>query len=436
MRNSFRLFLFVSASVVATGLGSASSSAQSAPSVDDVKGNIDSVKRGNTDPFAKSEQKQFGTSVGDILILPELTVGTVYNDNVFSSRTNTKGSFGVVVRPEITVKRDTGIQNTTLSASVDATKFFDVNNADTVSGTLDLKHVYEIERGFDLTYQGGIARSQDRMSAYGATNTGSGAGSVYVEPISYMTYSSALDLNKTYNDAFVSAGANVIDYMYENSRTTTGNTLVQSNRDLLEYAGHARAGLRFLSDGYAFIEPAVTQYDFKIGAPATGYTVLAGVGTDRLSLFRGEIYGGFQSVTQSGAGVGSHDLSGGKFGGRVSWTPTRDLVASLNADHSITPTTALSGSIGGLTRADTVSASVTYSYSTRVEVAGNVGYSEVSYLRTTRNDKVSEFGIGSTYYFTNSLGVRFEYAHTDVNSNQSIYNYTDNAVTLGLHVRM
>ena len=436
MRNSFRIFLFASASLAATCFGVASSRAQATPSVDDIKNNIDSVKEGNSDPFAKSEQKNFGITVGEFVVLPALTVGTVYNDNVFLSQGNAKGSWGVSVRPEITIKRDTGIQNTTLSLSGAESVYTDVKNADTFSGGLDLKHFYEIERGLDLTYEGGVQRGQDLTSAYSATGTGSGAGSVYVEPISYMTYSSSLDLSKNYNDAFVSGGANVLDYIYDNAHTTNGQIISQNDRDLLEYSGHARAGLRFLSDGYAFIEPAVTQYDFKVGNAATGYTVLAGVGTDRLSLFRGEIYGGFQDISQGGAGTTNHDLSGAKFGGRLSWTPRRDLVASLIADHSITPTTALTGSVGGLTRSDAISAQVTYSYTTRVELAANAGYSDVSYLKTTREDKILQFGFDTTYYFTNSLGVTLEYTHANVNSNQSVYDYTDNTVTLGLHVRM
>ncbi len=436
MNQSFRVCLLASTAVIFAGLGSATSNAATVAGVEEVKGAIDSVERSKADPFAKGEEKKFGVVAGEWVILPELTVGTLYNDNVYASRTNTKGSWGGVIRPGVNLKRTTGIHNTTISLVGEANALPNVKGADTFSGAANLTHAYEIDRGLNIIYQGGVSRSQDQVSAVSATGAGGGANSVFVEPVSYVTYSSSLAVNKNFSQAFVSAGADVSDALYDNARTTSGATLSQSSRDLLQYSTHARAGFRFLSDGYAFVEPKVTQYDFGTGVPATGYTVIGGVGTDRLSLFRGEVFGGYQVVNRGSGAIGNRDLSGVTFGGRVSWTPTRDLIASVTADQSITPSTVLSGSVGTLTKSDTVTAVATYNYSTKIDLSTNAAYSAVKYSGSARNDKISRFGFNSTYYLTDSVGVRFEYNFSKINSNQPVFDYNKNVAILGLHMRI
>ncbi len=411
-------------------------SATSAPSVDEIKTEVDKAKVRNSDPFAISEQKNLGITAGDWIILPEMTIGTSYDDNLFNSRTNPKASWGFDVQPGVTLKRDTGIHNTTLSLTGDISTPVDVSGADTFTGAADLKHVYEIERDLSLTYQGEVAHRYDQGSAVSATGTGGGATGVYIEPISYMTYSSSLLLDKSFNNAFVSAGGGFQAYHYNNAQTTAGGTVSQSGRDLIQYSAHARGGLRFLSDDYVFIEPTVTQYDYQQGVPATGYTVTGGVGSDHLGLFRGEIFGGYQIVEFGSGASGSSQLSGGTFGGRVAWTPTKDLVISLQAAQALTPNTILSGSTGSINKTDTISAAVTYDYTRRINFNATASLSNVNYTVGSRDDKISQITMSATYYLTERAGIRLEYDFANVNSNQPIYDYERNRVILGIHIRL
>jgi hypothetical protein len=410
--------------------------AQSAPSVDEIKSEVDRSKARNTDPFAIGEQKKLGITVGEWIILPEITIGTSYDDNLFNSKTNPKASWGFDVQPTVTLKRNTGIQNTTVTLTGDISVPLEVSGADTFTGAADLRHVYEIERGFTLTYQGEVAHRYDQGSAVSATGTGGGTTGVYVEPISYMSYSSSLLLDKSFNNAFVSAGAGIQAFEYNNAQTTNGETLSQSGRNLIEYTAHARAGLRFLSDDYAFIEPTVTQYDYQQGVPATGYTITGGVGSDRLGLFRGEIFGGYQIVEFGSGASGSSQLSGSTFGARVGWTPTRDLVITLQAAQAFTPNTILSGSSGSINKSDTISAAVTYDYSRRLNFNATAALSNVNYTIGSRDDKISSVAMSATYYLNDRVGIRLEYDFANDNSNQSIYSYVRNRVILGIHIRL
>ena len=404
---------------------------------DEIKAKIDATKTANRDPYDQAEQKKLGFSVGDFLILPQLSVGSVYNDNLYASKTNEVTGWGMGIQPEVTIKRFTGINNTTVQLYGDILEYFNVSSASIATGGAALTHVYEIEHDLAVTFKGEVARRQDQGSAYSATGTGAGYTGVNVEPISYMAYSTSLDVTKNFNSAFVSGGAGLLDYNYGNAQTTAGLTLSQEQRDLFEYFGHIRAGLRVLGDGYTFVESTATQYNFGGGAPsAAGYTIVAGVGADRLSLFRGELYAGYEYVGYQGGQANTSSQSGATFGGRLSWTPTRDLLATLTASQAYTPSTLVSGSVGSLTKSDSISLSVTYNYSRTLDLQANAGYSNVNYSPNPRIDKISQVGISSTYYLFDPVGIRLQYSFSNVNSNQSIFSYGRNLVLLSAAFRL
>ena len=387
-----------------------------------------------------NEVKNYGVNVGDFIILPQVSVGALYNGNVWASKTNTVDGWGVGIQPGITIKRFNGIHDTTVTLFGNIQTYFNVSSADVFTGGISLRHVYEIERGFTVTLQGGAQQVQDLQSAYGAVGIGSGASGVHVEPITYMNYSTSLDIKKNFNDAFINGGLAFQDYNYQDAQTTTGIKLPQGQRDVSEYSGYVRGGLRLYADCYIFLQPQLTQYQFAAGMPdATGYTITTGIGTDRLGLFSGEMFGGYQLVS-NGSGHnganGNSNPSGATFGGNVSWTPTRDLVATLTAFQAFTPTTILSGSVGSITKTNSVSLNVAYNYSTKIILHASAGYSNVNYSPNTRDDKLSQSSVDGTYYLRDSVGLRLQYSFTNVNSNQSVYDYDRNLVILSANLRL
>lgn len=450
MRDQIRRAPFVFAAVALFGLLPATSFAQPslyaqtgsygqpAPTTEEIKSRIDSSGHLNPDPFDEAELKKSGITVGDVIILPSISIGTIFNDNVYLSNTNTTSGWGFGVQPDVSIKRYTGINNTTLSLYGNLLNYVDVPNANLYTGGARLSDVYEVERGLTVSYRGDVARRQDQQGAYSATGVGSGITSLNVEPITYLTYSSSLDVNKDFNSAFLTGGVGFVGYDYNNAQTTNGITISQSYRNLFEYYGHARAGVRFLSNFYAFVEPGVTQYQFTgSSSNATGYSVVGGVGTDRLGLFGGEVFAGYQSVGYGTTTAGNRDESGATFGGRVSWTPTRDLVGTVFASQSFTPSTVVSGSVGAFTKSDTVAATIAYAYSTKIDLRASVAYSNVNYApNTTRDDKISQIGLNGVYYLLDSVGVRLQYSFTNVNSSLPIYNYGNNLVILSADLRL
>jgi hypothetical protein len=434
--NFLRLGVLSTEAILLFGVVASLSHAQGVPDVEGIKSQIDQPASDNRDPFAKTAQTQSGITAGEWIVLPGLTLGTVYNDNVYASKTNAKGAWGFDIQPNVVLKRFTGIQDTTITLFGDLAPVFGVTGADTYAGGVDLRHSWEVMRGFTITFAGEAAHEYDQASAYSSTGTGSGANAVYVEPIAYNTYSASVDVAKNFAEAFISGGASILAYDYDNAVTTTGQILPQSYRDLVEYGEHLRGGIRFLSDEYAFVEQTVTEYDYTKGVPATGYTVTGGIGTDRLSLFRGELFVGYQALDYGSGASGNKDLSGPTFGGRIEWTPRRDLVATLTASQAYTPSTVFSGSTGFFVRADTVSASVKYQFTDRIDLEGRATYSNADYSTGSRDDNIAQIYLAGTYYFTEKVGLKLEYSFTNVSSNQQIYDYTRNRIVLGLHMRL
>ena len=63
-----------------------------------------------------------------------------------------------------------------------------------------------------------------------------------------------------------------------------------------------------------------------------GYRAVAGIGSDLISLFRGEVFAGYQNQKFDQATAGT--VSDPVVGGRLSWYPTRFVTLTVSADQT------------------------------------------------------------------------------------------------------
>ena len=84
---------------------------------------------------------------------------------------------------------------------------------------------------------------------------------------------------------------------------------------------------------YAFVEPSVNwRVNEGVFSDTRGQRIVAGLGSDYIGLFRGEVFGGYQRQTSPNPGAKDND--GVVFGGSISYYPTRALTFTLSLDQS------------------------------------------------------------------------------------------------------
>ena len=183
---------------------------------------------------------------------------------------------------------------------------------------------------------------------------------------------------------------------------------------------------------YAYAESAGNFRDFSEATfNSQGYRVVGGVGTDRIGLFRGEVYAGYQKQFYDSPLFPSP--SSPVLGGKVFWYPTRAWTVSAMVDETYQDAAvALVGNSSG-SAAKVVSSAVNVGYViSRVwSVSASGGYSDVAYISGGRHD--ARWNAASTlqYEIMRNFAATFEYSLVSVASNAVGGSFTRNAFTLG-----
>jgi hypothetical protein len=369
--------------------------------------------------------------IGSWLFAPSLDAGVLYDDNIYRTRTNTVSSWGLRLMPRFVALRETGIHNTTAYGIGDVRLYPDQSKANTVEGQLGLVHRYEIQRDLVWRFQSEYARRSDDEVDY--IDTGPfGPQVINRDPRQYNEWFGSTSLQKTWGFFSLGVGGAVQKTLYEATTDDQGNRVSESDSDFTRYRLNARARYQLTPAFYTFVEPALDWWRFNRSTyDSQGYRVIGGLGSERISLFRGEVYAGYQQQAFDDPRI--DEASGSVFGGRVSWFPTRDLTLSAAVDQSLSASVPEDGTfvLPDITHTTNASLRANWSVLHNVAATAQIGYQFVDYENQVREDDVWRAGVGLTYLVTPRLGVVADYDYTVVDSNIPDARYDRNRVTIG-----
>src|SRR4029077_11737818 len=143
-----------------------------------------------------------------------------------------------------------------------------------------------------------------------------------------------------FNVSFVSLRGSIAHITYDNSTGLAGSTAIAPPNGTI-YAVTARAGYWVNPLFYVYVEPTLDwrRYESAIGN-SSGYRVVGGLATDKLGLYRGEIFAGYQAQRSDQAvALGSPNTntsaSGTVFGGRLIYEPAPFLIIQASLDETL-----------------------------------------------------------------------------------------------------
>lgn len=371
---------------------------------------------------------------------PTLLVGGVYTDNVFRSPFTKVAAPGVRVNPTLVASRGNGIHTLRLFGSFDGVFYPGVMSGNTYGIQSDGTYIWEIRRDLVFQLRGGLQRS---IGAYANLNALSNSVTFAPTPATLAAtsqyinqYRGSATLEKTFNHLTAALAASVSRLeLGANNNSATGQQSVlfaadqqqqQNFNSLLNsttYAATGRLGYALTTSAYVYVQATGNQikYDSTFRNSA-GYSAIVGIGSDRISLFRGEIYGGYGQQFYDDPQLGKPALP--LLGGRIEYLPTPLLTLSLAfarsmVDYASTPVAlnrlvAASASTAATTASSASSAtttlvgSATYSFSERLGGAANVGYQS----DTLGYNRRLAAGGKLTYNITRNLDMALDYQHT------------------------
>lgn len=390
----------------------------------------DTVARVQGDPRPKTAEGALQAL--DWLIYGNLGAGGAYDSNYYGSP-NQVAVYGARIQPSIVAERNTGIQRTLVYGTGDFRYYPSQGRTDIVNTTAGLVHVWEVYR--DLVVRGQFEASfgDQNSSLINSTN---GSGVLYTKPIKYTSLFGSTSIEKSFGRFFTAIGGSVTGNVYENTTDSLGNTIDESFQNGTRATLNGRLGYHLSPIVYAFVEPSVNSGKFSdSNINSNGYRVVGGLGTARIGLVNGEIYGG--ALTEYFNDPLTPTLSRPIFGGRLSWYPSRFVTLTGSLDQSFA-TSDYNPSVfqnGSATMVDAAKILASWAILREVTLEGWVGLNHDKYLGSTRIDDLTVFGSKATYWLNERLGINLEYQYAILNSNTPGVAYNRNFVSLGASSR-
>lgn len=382
----------------------------------------ENASRGRKPGTGKANRETGEIAIGDVFFSGSLIAGGVYNDNIYSSRFNKTSDIGVNLTPSFSLRRDVGLHSTQLNASMNNQFYVRNSDGNVHSGQLSLSHVYEVERDLIVYLQGHVGRNVNQTPLQSVDST------FQFKPAYYNEEYFSGSVEKSFDRISVGLGASVLGQQYEDFADTAGRRYYTKDLNGVNKTVTGRVGYAITPVIQAFIQPSYNWQSFDNSLyDAHGYSLTAGLRSDRIGLFRGEIFGGYQAQRFENLNI---DSKGPTFGGSISWFPTRDwtFTASLSQSYGLTQGLAYQGGTG---RSTSANLSANYVASRTLNAGGSIFYSRSGYGQSNLQQDSYGAGLQVNYMFTAHLGMNAGYTFTRVNYSQGDGGYDRNLFTLG-----
>gem|GEM_PF-4335646 len=367
--------------------------------------------------------------IADWLVFGNLAVGGAYDSNVTLSPSNPITAYGVRLTPNVIAEYNTGIQRTFIYGTGDFRYYPSIGNTQIWNSAAGILHIWEIERGFIFRAQAQVA---DGVSPLGYTNIGNNAV-VAIEPVQATSLYGSASIQRDVGLFFTALGGSVTHQMFSDTQTVDTNISVpESYRDGTTAIVSGRFGYNVTPLVYAFVEPSINTANYDNSSlNSDGYQVIAGLGSTRIGLMNGEVYGGFFNQHFQDQSIAP--LTEPVYGGRLSYFPTRFLTFTATVTQAVATSDYNTRAFlpGSITYTNTSALSARWDITRSITLDGAFQYSHWEYLGSTL---VQDFWTGSadiTYWFTPKFGLTLNYSHIIADSNIVGGNYTDNFVSVG-----
>ncbi|HEY8067168.1 MAG TPA: outer membrane beta-barrel protein [Methylosinus sp.] len=404
-----------------------------------------SVARGEDVPAgvtAMGPNPDEGLALEGWIVYPSLFIGSVFNDNIYSTADNRRAAVGVRVRPSIQAGVDNGLHKTTAYLSADAqlypglgaqsrlspTPTTDVDPTN-LTGRAGLNHIWSPFNDLDVY----LTVDYTRQSGLFGSNFGASAPAVYF-PVGYTVSASqqfsnqlsgSVAVEKKISDWFVRASTGV-QYVAYDSRPSGNFPFLTASGDAqngLSYTAALRGGLWLSPMVYGFVEPALDlrRYESAI-SDTNGYRIIGGFGSDLVSLFRGEVYGGFQSQSSEQNFPGG-EVSKPAYGARLRYFPTPYLTFTATVDQTLVAAaapTAVAARLGQWSPANLNTQSklqIDYAFSPFWTAYMRGAYGETRWTHSPRTDAAWAAGVGLSYTFWRNMAITLDYQFQKTSSN-------------------
>ncbi|MFV0281417.1 MAG: outer membrane beta-barrel protein [Rhodoblastus sp.] len=391
------------------------------------------VRRDGKNPLLRRGRDYRGIPIESWMLYPSVIAGATFDDNLVWSNNHKIAAAGFRLAPEIVAVRDVGGSKTTLFGSADARLYPGVGRANVVSGRAGAEQVWTPTH--DLIFKGKLEYERSALPIGSNFVLHNSIVSSIATPLVSDKLTGMAAVQKTFGRMFAGLSFEAAATGYHAMETSTG-WASQNYRNSRVETATVRIGGWVTPAIYAFGEASGNARDYT-NAPygSKGYRAIAGLGSDRISLFRGEIYAGFQQQFYRNYQTGSASLP--VLGAQLYWYPTRWITVRAGIDQTFSDSNLPTPSNPSGYPSKTVAARLSLLLKPTAQLTATLraAYEHSSYIASSRRDDTWRSGFDLGYRFTDNIELFGGYEFSKVFSTDPFGGYTRNSVLLGMKYR-
>ena len=377
------------------------------------------------DPYAP-----LGLRLGNLVLRPSATEFIGYDTNPNRTPGTVKGSWFSRSEGEVGLLSDWSRHELTGNLRGGYTRFFSVPDASRPNGDgkLGLRLDLDRETRIDLETRLTIDTQRPGSTELGATAIGN--------PATY-AYGGSAGISHDINRLQLSLRGSVDRNTYEDGKTSTGGTIIQSDRNQTQYSGRLRVGYELTPGIRPFVESTVDTRKFDDAVDTSGYRRSSDGYSARVgSVFEltrqltGEISGGYQQRKYDDPRL--RDLRG--FVGDVAliWTPTPLTTVTLRGTNDLADTT-LAGVSGAVSRRVTLE--VAHALLRNLIITPYLSYLQTDYVDNPLRENTTVIGARLDYKLSRTVAIRASFSNERLKSTSAGSDYTANVGQIGLRLQ-
>lgn len=380
---------------------------------------------------AQSAPSDVGIRAGAFMVLPEASVTSTYNDNIYATDVGTTDDVITTLAASVAAQSNWSRHALNLRGGLSQLLYDDNSAEDRFEWNVGGDGRLDITR--DTSISGGLSYAQvseDRDAPNAVANA--------AEPTEYSIFEARVQFDHRFNRVTTRLGASYADYDYDNVPLVGGGVLVQDGRDYERFEQLARLGYDVSPDTNVYIQGTLNQRKYNQQPPVVatdrdsdGYSVVGGADFRITNLIQGGVFGGYQSQSYDDPTL--PDINGLSYGANVDWSVTPLTTVRLEAAATVEETIA-PGASGFMDQS--VGLRVDHELLRSLMVGAGVSFANRDYEGVGRSDDIIRAGVSADYSFHRNFSIGIGYDYTERDSNVAGLDFERNEFGLRLQARL
>lgn len=376
-----------------------------------------------------------GLRLGDFFFYPSAEVEEFWNSNIFASQSHEKSDFYTSLRPAASLLSNWGSSALNFLANGEVRRYASqvgenqTNYSLVSNGRLDILH------GEYLSGAVGFQNAHEDRTSPSSVPT-------QLHPTEYQEASGLLKFDRERGVLGLQANAGVDYFTYDNTLTSSGAALHETDRNRLEVHGGPRVSYEIIPGYHAFVAAQANSRIYQstfdssgIKRSSHGFETDVGTAFQITPLITGEAFVGYIQQNYDDSRISSIHSPG--FGGNLLWNVTQATSVRAKVSRTVQEV-----DFFGTTASATVTSfletqagiSIEQEVLRNVLLSGGASLTSEDFRGTSRTDNIAEGDLGLTYLLNRMWRAGLDVSYQSRTSNVSGVSY--NRALVGAKVRL